>query len=82
MAPKAPTNKLAAISSTNRNAKLKADDFPPVELEPVTMSEVGTKLDLGAGLHGTWATPKAARSILDDGRAGRLRSQKTGSATG
>ncbi len=61
----APTNKLAAISSTNRNAKLKADDFPPVELEPVTMSEVGTKLDL-ARAYMDMGDPEGARSILDE----------------
>src|SRR6266404_1511395 len=61
----APTNKMAAISSTNRTAKLKADDFPPVELEPVTMSEVGTKLDL-ARAYMDMGDPEGARSILDE----------------
>ncbi len=61
----APTNKLAAISSTNRTAKLNADDFPPVELEPVTMSEVGTKLDL-ARAYMDMGDPEGARSILDE----------------
>jgi pilus assembly protein FimV len=61
----APTNKLQAISSTNRTTKLKADDFPPVELEPVTMSEVGTKLDL-ARAYMDMGDPEGARSILDE----------------
>jgi pilus assembly protein FimV len=61
----APTNKLQAISSTNRTAKLKADDLPPVELEPVTMSEVGTKLDL-ARAYMDMGDPEGARSILDE----------------
>jgi pilus assembly protein FimV len=60
-----PTNKLQAISSTNRTAKLKADDLPPVELEPVTMSEVGTKLDL-ARAYMDMGDPEGARSILDE----------------
>ena len=61
----APTNKLQAISSTARTAKLKADDLPPVELEPVTMSEVGTKLDL-ARAYMDMGDPEGARSILDE----------------
>jgi pilus assembly protein FimV len=61
----APTNKLQAISSTSRTAKLKADDLPPVELEPVTMSEVGTKLDL-ARAYMDMGDPEGARSILDE----------------
>jgi pilus assembly protein FimV len=61
----APTNKLQAISSTNRTAKLKADDLPPVEMEPVTMSEVGTKLDL-ARAYMDMGDPEGARSILDE----------------
>jgi pilus assembly protein FimV len=61
----APTNKMQAISSTNRTAKLQADDLPPVELEPVTMSEVGTKLDL-ARAYMDMGDPEGARSILDE----------------
>ena len=53
----APTDKLQAISTTSRTTKLKADDFSLPELEPVTMSEVGTKLDLRARIW-TWAIPK------------------------
>ena len=41
-----PTNKMQAISPTARTSKINADDIQPVEMEPVTMSEVGTKLDL------------------------------------
>jgi pilus assembly protein FimV len=61
----APTNRLQAISSTSRTAKLKADDLPPVEMEPVTMSEVGTKLDL-ARAYMDMGDPEGARSILDE----------------
>jgi pilus assembly protein FimV len=61
----APTNKLQAISSTNRTTKLKADDLAPPELEPVTMSEVGTKLDL-ARAYMDMGDPEGARSILDE----------------
>jgi pilus assembly protein FimV len=58
-----PTNTLQAISSTNRNAKI--DDDDPPELEPVTMSEVGTKLDL-ARAYMDMGDPEGARSILDE----------------
>jgi pilus assembly protein FimV len=61
----APTNKLQAISSTSRTAKIQADDLTPPELEPVTMSEVGTKLDL-ARAYMDMGDPEGARSILDE----------------
>jgi pilus assembly protein FimV len=61
----APTNKLQSISSTNRTAKIQADDLAPPELEPVTMSEVGTKLDL-ARAYMDMGDPEGARSILDE----------------
>jgi pilus assembly protein FimV len=62
----APTNKLQAISSTGRTAKIQADDLaPPEEMEPVTMSEVGTKLDL-ARAYMDMGDPEGARSILDE----------------
>jgi len=61
----APTNKLQEISSTSRTAKLKADDHAPPEMEPVTMSEVGTKLDL-ARAYMDMGDPEGARSILDE----------------
>jgi pilus assembly protein FimV len=61
----APTNKLQAISSTNRTAKISVDDGTPPELEPVTMSEVGTKLDL-ARAYMDMGDPEGARSILDE----------------
>ncbi len=61
----APTSKLQAISSANRTAKDKADDIPPAEFEPVTMSEVGTKLDL-ARAYMDMGDPEGARSILDE----------------
>jgi pilus assembly protein FimV len=60
-----PTNQLQAISSVNRTAKLQADDLTPPELEPVTMSEVGTKLDL-ARAYMDMGDPEGARSILDE----------------
>ena len=60
-----PTDKMRAISSTARTTKIKADDIPPVELEPVTMSEVGTKLDL-ARAYMDMGDPEGARSILEE----------------
>jgi pilus assembly protein FimV len=61
----APTNELRAISSTARTAKLKADELSMPELEPVTMSEVGTKLDL-ARAYMDMGDPEGARSILEE----------------
>jgi len=61
----APTNKLQAISSSSRTAKIQADALGPPELEPVTMSEVGTKLDL-ARAYMDMGDPEGARSILDE----------------
>jgi pilus assembly protein FimV len=61
----APTNKLQSISSTSRTAKLKADDHALPEMEPVTMSEVGTKLDL-ARAYMDMGDPEGARSILEE----------------
>lgn len=55
-----PTNKFQA--QTN---KLKAVDLPLSELEPVTMSEVGTKLDL-ARAYMDMGDPEGARSILEE----------------
>jgi pilus assembly protein FimV len=60
----APTNKMQAITPTSRTAKLKADEALP-ELEPVTMSEVGTKLDL-ARAYMDMGDPEGARSILEE----------------
>ena len=56
----APTNKLQA--QTN---KLKPVDLGVPELEPVTMSEVGTKLDL-ARAYMDMGDPEGARSILEE----------------
>jgi pilus assembly protein FimV len=56
----APTNKLQA--QTN---KLKPVDLGVPDLEPVTMSEVGTKLDL-ARAYMDMGDPEGARSILDE----------------
>jgi len=55
-----PTNKLQA--QTN---KLKPVDLSMPELEPVTMSEVGTKLDL-ARAYMDMGDPEGARSILEE----------------
>jgi pilus assembly protein FimV len=55
-----PTNKIQA--QTN---KLKAVEVPLSELEPVTMSEVGTKLDL-ARAYMDMGDPEGARSILEE----------------
>jgi pilus assembly protein FimV len=60
----AATNKLKAIS-TARTAKIKVDDLSLPELEPVTMSEVGTKLDL-ARAYMDMGDPEGARSILEE----------------
>ncbi len=61
----APTNKMQAISSTARTAKIQAEDLSMPELEPVTMSEVGTKLDL-ARAYMDMGDPEGARSILEE----------------
>ncbi len=61
----APTNKMQAIGSTARTTKLKAEDGAMPELEPVTMSEVGTKLDL-ARAYMDMGDPEGARSILEE----------------
>jgi pilus assembly protein FimV len=60
----AATNKLNAIS-TQRTSKIKADELALPELEPVTMSEVGTKLDL-ARAYMDMGDPEGARSILEE----------------
>jgi len=61
----APTNKLQAVSSTTRTTQIKGEDLDLPELEPVTMSEVGTKLDL-ARAYMDMGDPEGARSILDE----------------
>jgi pilus assembly protein FimV len=62
----APTNKLKAITpSTVRTAKIQTEDLSLQELEPVTMSEVGTKLDL-ARAYMDMGDPEGARSILEE----------------
>jgi pilus assembly protein FimV len=58
------TNKLKTISTT-RTATLKTQDLALPELEPVTMSEVGTKLDL-ARAYMDMGDPEGARSILEE----------------
>ncbi len=55
-----PTNKLAAVAARARSA---TEEIP--ELEPVTMSEVGTKLDL-ARAYMDMGDPEGARSILEE----------------
>jgi pilus assembly protein FimV len=62
----APTNKLKAITpSTVRTTKIQTEDMSLQELEPVTMSEVGTKLDL-ARAYMDMGDPEGARSILEE----------------
>ncbi len=56
-----PTNKMQQIQTS----KLKSVDVPISELEPVTMSEVGTKLDL-ARAYMDMGDPEGARSILEE----------------
>ena len=58
-----------------RTAKLKTVDAPAAELEPVTMSEVGTKLDL-ARAYMDMGDPEGARSILEEVVAEGSASQK------
>ncbi len=58
--PETPTNKL--MVQTN---KLKPVDLAVPDLEPVTMSEVGTKLDL-ARAYMDMGDPEGARSILEE----------------
>ena len=60
----APTNKMREITPTSRTTKLQADEAIQ-ELEPVTMSEVGTKLDL-ARAYMDMGDPEGARSILEE----------------
>jgi pilus assembly protein FimV len=60
----AATNKLKTISST-RTTKIRTEDLALPELEPVTMSEVGTKLDL-ARAYMDMGDPEGARSILEE----------------
>jgi pilus assembly protein FimV len=60
----AATNKLKTIS-TARTSKIKTEDLALPELEPVTMSEVGTKLDL-ARAYMDMGDPEGARSILEE----------------
>ncbi len=61
----AATNKLKAISSAARTSKIKTEELALPELEPVTMSEVGTKLDL-ARAYMDMGDPEGARSILEE----------------
>jgi pilus assembly protein FimV len=62
----APTNKLKAINPTTvRTTKINTEDMSLQELEPVTMSEVGTKLDL-ARAYMDMGDPEGARSILEE----------------
>ncbi len=60
----AATNKLKTIS-TQRTTKIKTEEMALPELEPVTMSEVGTKLDL-ARAYMDMGDPEGARSILEE----------------
>jgi len=58
-----PTNKLKAL--TGRTKVATTEEVPMPELEPVTMSEVGTKLDL-ARAYMDMGDPEGARSILEE----------------
>jgi pilus assembly protein FimV len=57
-----PTNKLQAVTA---RTKASTEEVPLPELEPVTMSEVGTKLDL-ARAYMDMGDPEGARSILEE----------------
>jgi pilus assembly protein FimV len=61
------TNKLRAISATSatRTSKISTQELALPEMEPVTMSEVGTKLDL-ARAYMDMGDPEGARSILEE----------------
>jgi pilus assembly protein FimV len=59
------TDKLSAISPSKANHVDVEDALPLPELEPVTMSEVGTKLDL-ARAYMDMGDPEGARSILEE----------------
>ena len=71
----ASTNKMTAIGTTAHTTKIKADELDLPELEPVTMSEVGTKLDL-ARAYMDMGDPEGARSILEEVVAEGSASQK------
>ena len=60
----APGDQLQTIAPPNR-VNLNSDDLRMQELEPVTMSEVGTKLDL-ARAYMDMGDPEGARSILEE----------------
>jgi pilus assembly protein FimV len=60
----AATNKLKGVSTT-MTKKIVAENLAVPELEPVTMSEVGTKLDL-ARAYMDMGDPEGARSILEE----------------
>jgi len=55
----------ARTSTQSDTAKLKRAELALPELEPVTMSEVGTKLDL-ARAYMDMGDPEGARSILEE----------------
>jgi pilus assembly protein FimV len=60
------THKLKSVStSSTATAKVAPEDLAMPELEPVTMSEVGTKLDL-ARAYMDMGDPEGARSILEE----------------
>jgi pilus assembly protein FimV len=65
----------SADHSATATAKLKPQEVNPPELEPVTMSEVGTKLDL-ARAYMDMGDPEGARSILEEVVAEGSASQK------
>jgi pilus assembly protein FimV len=58
------TDKLAAITTAKSNS-ISIEEVSVPELEPVTMSEVGTKLDL-ARAYMDMGDPEGARSILEE----------------
>ena len=64
-ASESPTNKLQVITQSTPTAKIQTSDMALPELEPVTMSEVGTKLDL-ARAYMDMGDPEGARSILEE----------------
>ena len=55
----------ARATSATRTSKIRTQELALPEMEPVTMSEVGTKLDL-ARAYMDMGDPEGARSILEE----------------
>ena len=60
-----PTSFAPSRDSATRTSKISTQELALPEMEPVTMSEVGTKLDL-ARAYMDMGDPEGARSILEE----------------